>query len=155
MLIRLIFIASFYLILDHILVFSFKYVLKHFYHVLQMARTRQTARKSTGGRAFARRTVPTPAEPVPAPAPAPVLAQPEEEVEEVPGRDYFFDEDQEGNIREVDADGNMQPSLPSPTPVHELGPPLAYFEAQVPAATVARGGMWEGTDEDAERDRDW
>ena len=127
MLIRLIFIASFYLILDRILVFSFKYVLKPLYPVPQMARTKRTACKSTGGRAFARRTVPAAAEPVPAPAPAPVPAQPEEEVEEVPGRDYFFDEDQEGNIREVDADGNMQPSLPSPTPVHELGPPLAYF----------------------------
>ena len=98
MLICLILIDSFCLILDRILVISFKYVLKPFYHVLQMARTRQTARKRTGGRAFARRTVPAPAEPVPAPAPAPVLAQPEEEVEEVPGRDYFFDEDQEGNI---------------------------------------------------------
>ena len=105
-----------------------------------MARTRQTARKRTGGRAFARRTVPAPAEPVPAPAPAPVPAQPEQEVVEVPGRDYFFDEDQEGNIREVDADGNMQPSLPSPTPAHDLGPPLAYFEAQVPATAVAGGG---------------
>ena len=102
-----------------------------------MARTRQTARKRTGGRAFARRTVPAPAEPVPALAPVP--AQPEEEVEEVPGRDYFFDEDQEGNIREVDANGNMQPPLPSPTPSHDLGPPLAYFEAQVPATAVAGG----------------
>ena len=141
MLICLILIDSFYLILDRILVISFKYVLKPFYHVLQMARTRQTARKSTRGRAFACRTVPAPAEPVPAPAPAPVPAQPEEEVEEVPGRDYFFDEDQEGNIREVDADGNMQPPLPSPTPAHDLGPPLAYFEAQIPAAAVARGGQ--------------
>jgi len=62
----------------------------------------------------------------------------------VPGKD------QEGNIREVDADGNMQPYLPSPMPVHELGPPLAYFEAQVPAAAVARGGMWEGSDAEKE-----
>jgi len=107
---------------------------------VQMARTKQTARKSTGGRVFARRTIPAPAEPVPAPAPAPVPAQLEEEVEEVPRRDYFFDEDQEGNIREVDADGNIQPSLPSPTPAHDLGPPLAYFEAQVPATAVAGGG---------------
>jgi len=143
MLICLILIDSFYLILDRILVFSFKYVLKLFNPVLQMARTRQTARKRTGGRAFARRTVPAPAEPVPAPAPAPVPAQPEEEVEEVPGRDYFFDEDQEGNIREVDADGNIQPSLPSPMPAHDLGPPLAYFEAQVPATAVAEGGQEE------------
>jgi len=66
-----------------------------------------------------------------------VPAQPEEEVEEVPERDYFFDEDQEGNIREVDADGNIQPSLPSPMLAHDLGPPLAYYEAQVPVATVA------------------
>jgi len=72
-----------------------------------MARTKRTARKSTGGHAFARRTISAPTEPVPAPAPAPVPAQPEEEVEEVPGRDYFFDEVQEGNIREVNADGNM------------------------------------------------
>ena len=135
----LILIDSFYLILECILVFSFKYVLKPFYHVLQMARTKKTARKSIGGRAFARRTVPAPVEPAPALVPAPVLAQPEE-VEEVPRRDYFFDEDQEGNIREVDADGNMQPSLPSPTPAHDLGPPLAYFEAQVPATAVAGGG---------------
>jgi len=70
----LILIDSFYLILDHIPVFSFKYVLKPLYHVPQMARTKRTARKSTGGRAFARRTVPAPAEPVPAPAPAPVPA---------------------------------------------------------------------------------
>src|SRR6185312_15077436 len=48
--------------------------------------------------------------------------------------------DQEGNIREVDADGNMQPPLPSPTPAHDLGPPLAYFEAQVPATAVVGGG---------------
>jgi len=143
MLICLILIDSFYLILDHILVFSFKYVLKPSYPVLQMARTRQTACKSIGGRAFARRTVPAPTEPVPAPAPAPVPAQPEEEVEEVPGMDYFFDEDQEGNIREVDADGNIQPSLPSPTPAHDLGPPLAYFEAQVPATAVVGGGQEE------------
>ena len=141
MLIRSIFIASFYLILDRILVISFKYILKPSYPVHQMARTRQTARKSTRCRAFARHTVLAPAEPVPAPAPAPVPAQPEEEVEEVPGRDYFFDEDQEGNIREVDADGNMQPSLPSPMPAHDLGPPMAYFEAQIPAAAIARGGQ--------------
>ena len=51
-----------------------------------MARTKQTARKSTGGRVFARRIVLAAAEPVPAPVPAPVSAQPEEEVEEVPGR---------------------------------------------------------------------
>ena len=106
-----------------------------------MARTKQTARKSTGGRVFARRTVPAPAEPVPTPEPAPVPAQPEEEVEEVPGRDYFFAEDQEGHIREVDADGNMQTSPPSQTPAHEdLAPPLAYFAAQVPAPAVAGEG---------------
>jgi hypothetical protein len=69
--------------------------------------------------------------------------QPEEEVQEVPRRDYLFDEDQEGNIREVDADGNIQPSLPSPTPAHDLGPPLAYFEAQVLAAAVIGGGQEE------------
>jgi len=107
MLICLILIDRFYLILDGILVISFKYVLKPFYPVLQMARTKWTACKSTGGRAFTCRAVPAPAEPVPAPAPTPVPAQLEEEVEEVPGRDYFFDEDQEGNIREVDADGNI------------------------------------------------
>ena len=61
MLICLILIDSFYLILDRILVFSFKYVLKPFYPVLQMARTWQTTRKSTGGRAFTRRTIPAPA----------------------------------------------------------------------------------------------
>ena len=114
---------------------------KSFYPMLQMARTKQTARKSTGGRIFARRNVPAPAEPVSAPVPAPVPAQPVEEVEEVPGRDYFFAEDQEGHIREVDADGNMQTSPPSQTPAHEdLAPPLAYFAAQVPAPAVAGEG---------------
>jgi hypothetical protein len=88
---------------------------KSFYPMLQMARTKQTARKSTGGRIFARHNVPAPAEPVPAPMSAPVPAQPVEEVDEVPLMDYFFAEDQEGHIREVDADGNMQTSLPSPT----------------------------------------
>ena len=106
-----------------------------------MAKTKQTARKSTRGRVFARRTIPAPAEPAPAPDSALVPAQPEEEVEEVPGRDYFFAEDQEGHIREVDADGNMQTSLPLPTPAHEdLAPPLAYFAAQVPAPAVAGEG---------------
>ena len=56
-----------------------------------MVRTYQTARKSTRGRAFARRT---PVEPAPAPAlPSPAPAQSEEEDEEVLGRDYFFAED--------------------------------------------------------------
>ena len=122
---------------------------KSFYPMLQMARTKQTARKSTGGRVFTRRTVPAPVEPVPAPVPAPVLAQPEE-VEEVPGRDYFFAEDQDGRIREVDADGNMQTPLPSPTPAHEdLAPPLAYSapEVRAPAAT-GEGRDDEDEDED-------
>ena len=37
--------------------------------------------------------------------------------EEVPGRDYFFDEDQDGRIMEVDEEGNLRSPLPSPTPV--------------------------------------
>ena len=109
---------------------------------------KQTDRKSTGGRVFTRRTVPALAEPVPAPVPAPVSAQPEEEVEEVLGRDYFFAEDQDGHIRAVDADGNMQTSLPSPTPEHEdLAPPLAYSAAEVPAPAATGGGR---DDEDGE-----
>ena len=80
--------------------------------------------------------------------PAPVPAQPEEEVEEVPGRDYFFAEDQEGHIREVDADGNMQTSLPSPTQAHEdLAPPLAYFAAQVLAPAIAGEGRDDDNDD--------
>ena len=113
-----------------------------------MARTKQTARKSTGGHVFAHRTIPAPVEPVPAPVAAPVPAQPEEEVEEVPGRDYFFAEDQEGHIREVDADGNMQTSPPSQTPAHEdLAPPLAYFAAQVPAPAVTGEGRDDDNDD--------
>ena len=70
-----------------------------------MVRTYQTARKSTGGCVFTRRT---PVEPDPAPAPpSPAPAQSEEEDEEVPGRDYFFDEDENGRIMEVDEEGNM------------------------------------------------
>ena len=79
-----------------------------------MARTRQTARKSTGGRALTSRT---PVELAPAPAPpSPTPAQLEEEDEEVPGRDYFFAEDQDGRIMEVDEEGNLTSPLPSPTP---------------------------------------
>jgi len=108
---------------------------------------KQTDRKSTGGRVFTRRTVPALAEPVPAPMPAPVPAQPEKEVEEVPGRDYLA-ENQDGRIRAVDADGNMQPPLPSPTPEHEdLAPPLAYSAAEVPAPAATGGGR---DDEDGE-----
>ena len=70
-----------------------------------MARTYQTARKSTGRRVFAHRTS---VEPALAPAPpSPTPAQSEEEGEEVPGRDYFFDEDENGRIMEVDEEGNM------------------------------------------------
>ena len=79
-----------------------------------MARTYQTARKSTEGHVFARRT---PIEPAPAPAPpSPAPAQSEEEDEEVPGRDYFFAEDQDGRIMEVDEEGNQTSPLPSQTP---------------------------------------
>ena len=115
-----------------------------------MARTKKTARKSTGGRAFVRRTVPTPVEPVPAPVPAPVLAQPEE-VEEVPGRDYFFAEDQDGRIREVDADGNMQTPPPSPTPAQEdQAPPPASPAPEVPAPATTG----EGRDDEDEEEED-
>ena len=88
---------------------SFKYTFakQNFLYLapLQMARTYQTARKSTGGRAYARRT---PVEPAPAPTlPSPAPAQSEEEDEEVLGRDYFFAEDQDGRIMEVDEEGNL------------------------------------------------
>ena len=130
-----------------------------------MARTRQTARKSTGGRVFACRT---PIEPAPAPAPpSPTPAQLEEEDEEVPGRDYFFDEDENGRIMEVDEEGNMTSPLPSPTLAQEdLAPPP---EDPVPAAAGGdlsdpgeddedpiqydgyySGGMWDDSDAEEE-----
>ena len=92
-----------------------------------MARTYQTARKSTGGRVFARRI---PVEPAPAPAPpSPAPAQSEEEDEEVPGRDYFFEEDQDGRIMEVDEEGNLRSPLPSPTPAQGEPAPPPEFQA--------------------------
>ena len=46
--------------------------------------------------------------------------------EEVPGRDYF-DEDQDGRIMEVDEEGNLRSPLPSPTPAQgEPVPPPEY-----------------------------
>ena len=94
-----------------------------------MARTRQTARKSTGGRAYARRT---PVEPAPAPAPpSSAPAQSEEEDKEVPGRDYFFVEDQDGRIMEVYEEGNLRSPLSSPTPAQE--DPVPPTEDPVPA----------------------
>ena len=49
---------------------------------------------------------------------------------------------------EVDADGNMQTSLPSPTPAHEdLAPPLAYFAAQVLAPAIAGEGRDDDNDD--------
>jgi len=126
-----------------------------------MVRTRQTTRKSTGGRALTSRT---PVELAPAPAPpSPTPAQSEEEDEEVLGRDYFFDEDVNGRIMEVDEEGSMTSPLPSPTPAQEdPAPPL---EDPVPAAAGGdlsdpveddedhiqydcyyRGGMWDDSD---------
>ena len=96
---------------------------------LQMARTRQTSRKSIEGRAYARRT---PVEPAPAPAPpSPAPAQSEEEDKEVPGRDYFFVEDQDGRIMEVYEEGNLRSPLSSPTPAQE--DPVPPTEDPVPA----------------------
>ena len=94
-----------------------------------MVRTHQAVRKSTGGCVFARRT---PVEPAPAPAlPSPAPAQSEEEDEEVLGRDYFFAEDQDGRIMEVDEEGNLTSPLPSPTPAQE--DPVPPTEDPVPA----------------------
>ena len=113
-----------------------------------MARTYQTARKSTGGRFFARR-IPVELAPAPAP-PSPAPAQSEEEDEEVPGRDYFFDEDENGRIMEVDEEGNLTSPLSSPTPAQE--DPAPPPEDPVPAA--AGGGSSDpGEDgEDEEED---
>ena len=126
---------------------SFKYTFakQNFLYLapLQMARTYQTARKSTGGRAYARRT---PVEPQQEEVPVPPVqedapAQPEEPLapredhpdaaanalggddEEVLGRDYYFEEDQDGRIMEVDEEGNLRSPLPSPTPAQEPVPP--------------------------------
>ena len=108
-----------------------------------MARTYQTARKSTRGRVFAHRTS---VEPAPAPAPpSPTPAQSEEEDEEVPGRDYFFDEDENGRIMEVDEEGNMTWPLLSPTPAQE--DPAPPPEDPVPAAA---GGDLSDPEEDDE-----
>ena len=108
-----------------------------------MARTYQTARKSTGGRFVSR----APAEPTPAPVPAPVpnLVQPVEDVEEGLVMVYYFAEAEDGNIMEVD----------SPAPL----PAALVPEAQAPAAA---GGdhpddSWDGSDgddSDEEEDND-
>src|SRR6185312_16705235 len=84
-------------------------------------------------------------EPAPAPGPpSPAPAQSEEEDEEVPGRDYFFTEDQDGRIMEVDEEGNLTSPLPSPTPTQEdLVPPP---EDPVPAA--AEGDLSDPVDDD-------
>ena len=126
-----------------------------------MVRTHQAVRKSTGGCAFARRT---PVEPAPAPAPpSPTPAQSEEEDEEVPGRDYFFAEDEDGRIMEVDEEGNLTSSLPSPTLAQEdpapppedpvpaaargdLSDPVEDDEDHIQYDGYYRGGMWDDSD---------
>ena len=121
---------------------SFKYTFakQNFLYLapLQMARSRQTARKSTRGPPHPihhpqepqQEEVPVPPVQEDAPAqPEEPLAPPEDhpdvaadapggDDEEVPGRDYFFDEDQDGRIMEVDEEGNLTSPLPSPTPAH-------------------------------------
>ena len=51
--------------------------------------------------------------------------------EQVPGRDYFFEEDQDGRIMEVDEGGNLRSPLPSPTPAQDLVPPPEYQAPQM------------------------
>jgi len=72
--------------------------------------------------------------------PAPAPAQPEEEIEEVLGRDYFFSED----------------LLPSPTPTQEDSAPPPAPLAPVAPALAPGGGDTEdpGDDEEAEDNQD-
>ena len=62
-----------------------------------MVRTRQTARKRTGGPApaYVAQFVPAPA-PAPVPTPAPAPPQPMEDVEEDPEMLYYYVEDEDG-----------------------------------------------------------
>ena len=85
----------------------------------------------------------------------------------MPGRDYFFAEDQDGHIMEVDEEGNLTSPLPSPTPAQE--DPAPPPEDPVPAAAGGdlsdpveddedpiqydgyyRGGMWDDSDAEEE-----
>ena len=76
--------------------------------------------------------------------------------EEVPGRDYF-EEDQNGRIMEVDEEGNLRSSLPSPTPAQEPVPPPEYQAPQmdddedlIQYDGYYSGGMWDDSDAEEE-----
>ncbi|CAO2186958.1 unnamed protein product [Urochloa humidicola] len=113
-----------------------------------MARTKQTARKSTGGRV---RFVP----PQPAP-PAPL-------VEEEPEENYYFVEVEEGHFMEVAPDGHMvEPAaspIPAPAPpalaAQEAPAPLAAPAPEAPAPAAAGGDPDDSLDDsDGEDDED-
>jgi len=87
--------------------------------------------------------------------------------DEVPGRDYFFDEDQDGRIMEVDEEGNLRSPLASPTLVQEdpapppedlvpapanrdLDDPVEDDEDPIQYEGYYRGGMWEDSDAEEE-----
>ena len=77
-----------------------------------MARTRQTARKCTGGPApaYVAHFVPAPAPAlVPAPVPAPAPPQPMEDDEEDPEMLYYYVEYEDGQLLPVDS-----PAPPAP-----------------------------------------
>jgi len=142
-----------------------------------MARTRRTARKSTRGPPH---LIHHPQEPQQEEVPVPPVqedatAQPEEPLappedhpdaavdapggddEQVPGRDYFFEEDQDGHIMEVDEEGNLRSPLPSLTPAQEPVPPPEYQASQmdddedpIQYEGYYRGGMWEDSDAEEE-----
>ena len=85
---------------------------------------------------------------------------------EVPGRDYF-EEDQDGRIMEVDEEGNLTSPLPSPTPTQEdpvppqedpvlaaakgdLSDPVEDDEDHIQYDGYYRGGMWADSDTEEE-----
>jgi len=77
---------------------------------------------------------------------------------DVPGRDYFFEEDQDGRIMEVDEEGNLRSPLPSPTPAQgEPAPPPKYQAPQleddedpIQYEGYYHGGMWDDSDAEEE-----
>ena len=87
--------------------------------------------------------------------------------EEVPGRDYFFEEDQDGRIMEVYEKGNLRSPLSSPTPAQEdpapppedpvpaaaggdLSDPVEDDEDHIQYDGYYRGGMWDDSDAEEE-----
>ena len=113
-----------------------------------MVRTRQTARKCTGGPApaYVAQFVPAPA-PAPVPAPAPAPPQPMEDVEEDPEMLYYYVEDEDGQLMPVDSPAHPAPEADAPPPPPAIPAP----DAPAPAAA---GGDPDDSGDDSDDSED-